>query len=246
MENQQPSLKFTDEDLRERLLRGLKPADIAREFGCSRSAVTQRVKRLDLTTASATHAPEESRRYVKNSIDAMEQLTRGLGRVNLLMDACHAWLQDAHDPDKYDLGPRSGEIDITYEVEKDTGDRLVILKRKKTLAELMWCLKDGRDEDGARFVGVQKGEYRTADPRELTLKTVAEGRMIVGAAADLAKMLADSQRIQDFQDALLEAIGSVAPDVARHIAEAVRRKLVLRAALGEPPALVTGDHARAD
>lgn len=229
--------RFTDEQLRADLAAGLRPVDIARKYAVSRAAVSKRVNRLELSTTSAVAAPIESQRFVRRSIDAIGQLTHSLGRVNLLLDACDEWLRDPEAPERYDLGPRSSEVQVTYEAEVRTANgSLVTLKRKKPFSELCANLDDGRDEDGARFVGVVKGEYKTADPRELILKSAQEARQTVLAAADLAKMLSDAQMMQQWREVVLDAIGRAAPDVRDAIRAEIQSSLVLRGLLDGPAA----------
>jgi hypothetical protein len=226
--------RFTDQELREDLGSGLKPADIARKYQVSPAAVSKRITKLNLATTTAAVAPEESRRFVSGQINAIEQLERGLGRVNLLMDACDAWLRSADDPERYDVGARAEEVDVTYEVEVRTANgSLVTQKRTKRLTELMGCL-EGEDEDGARFCGWKHGETKRADPRELILRTVAEGRQTVAAATELAKLLADMRAMQEWREVVLGAIGRAAPDVRDEIIAEVRSSLVLRGLLDGP------------
>lgn len=220
-------------------------AEIASAYGVSKPRICQRVKRLELTvTAASTLVPETARQHVAVQLDAMEQLNRSLGRVNLLMDACDDWLRDPENPERYDLGPRSGEVDVIYEVEVTRGDRLVVEKRKKKFSELCAYL-EGTDDDGARFVGVVKGEYKHADPRELILKTANEVRQTMSTAADIARMLADARAMQALRESVIEEVRRVAPESAARIAEAVRRTIVLHGALNGPGALPPGPTAGA-
>ena len=92
----------------------MKPADMARKFNCSPAAISQRLKQLNLTTASAAVAPAESQRFIRHNLGVMEQLSKNLVRANLLMDACDEWLRDAEDPTKYDVGARTEEVQVTW------------------------------------------------------------------------------------------------------------------------------------
>jgi len=210
--------EITDEQLRADLAVGMTPPEIAEKYGVSRQAVHYRVKRLQLTTVSATLAPGESQRYVGRQLDAFEQLNRSLGKVNLLLEACDRWLRDAEDPERYDIGARAEEVDITYVTHHETGERLVTVRHKEKLSVLLERLEDYH---------VEKTEWRHADPRELILKTAQEVRQTVQTAADLARMLADAQAMERFREALLAAIREVDPDVANQIAESVRRSILL-------------------
>jgi hypothetical protein len=216
---------FTDAELRADLDAGMSPAEVARKHGVSRAAVSKRVNNLKLSTAAAVVAPEESRRYVSRTIDAMEELTRGLHRANLLQDACDEWLRDPDDPERYDIGPRASEIWVHYTDE--TGERPV--RKKARLQQLL-------SEVGGCGV-IDRSEHKHADPRELILKTAAEVRATVSAAADLARMLADAAVMERFREAVLTEIAKESPEVAERIAQAVRRGLLVRQAFRGPESL---------
>lgn len=225
---------FSDQQLRSDLEAGIKPAEIARKYEVTSAAVSQRIKKLNLTTVTAAVAPAESERYVSNKNDAISQLGLGLSRVNLLMDACDEWLRDPQRPERYDIGPRADDVEVIYTVTITTANGPQKQKRKKTLAELLGDVEDGCDDDGARFEQVEKGEYKTADPRELILKTVQESRQTVGAMTELAKLLADMKAMQEWRETVLDAIGKVAPDVREQIIGEIRSSLVLRGLLDGP------------
>lgn len=233
---------FTDEQLRHDLAAGLKPADIARKYEVTRSAVSQRVKRLDLTTTSAAVAPTESRRHVAQAFDVMQQLSRNVVRANLLQDACDEWLREVdaegNPTGRYDIGARAGEVEVTYKVEVRTASGYQTQKRKKSLAELLSCINDGHDEDGARFCGVEKGEYRHADPRELILKTQQETRQTAALVIEALQKLTDARMLQDWRQAMVEEVGKESPDCARRIAERIERSIVLHAAFAGPGGLL--------
>lgn len=228
--------KFTDAELRACVEQGKKPVEIATLFKCSQAAVSQRLKQLNLTTISAAVAPVESQRFVKQAIDVLGQLQQNLCRANLLQDACDAWLRDPNDLERYDIGPRAGDVDVIYVVEVTTATGFQIQKRKKSLEVLLACLEDGRDADGARFSGVEKVEYKHADPRELILKTHQETRASVALFADLIQKLTDAQVMADFRKIAIEEIGKESPDCARRIAERLQRSIVLHAAFSGPGA----------
>lgn len=218
--------RFSDEQLRECLDEGISLAEIGRRFQVSASAVSQRVKQLGLTTVSAVSAPEESRRHVRTTLDVMEQLALNATRANLLQDACDDWLRDAKDPSRYSLEPRASDVEVTYTVEVQTDSGYRTMRRKKPLDELLDDL-EGRDDDGARFVRVERGEYKHADPRELILRTQQESRQTVALVADLQQRLMEQRALEAWRTAVLEEIRQESPDCARRIAERVRRSLTI-------------------
>lgn len=226
-------LKFTDEQLREDLAAGLKPVEIARRHGVSRAAISQRVKQLNLTTTSAAVAPGESRRFVRHSIDVMEQLSLNVTRANQLMDACDEWLRDAEDPTKYDIGPRGSEITVTYYVESEGGKKREA--RKEPLDLLLSKLERFAQIAGPTTCAeIGRVEYRHADPRELILKTQQETRQTVGMVIEAMQKVLEAKALEAWREAMLEEIGKESPDCARRIAERVRRSLALGASLDGP------------
>lgn len=221
------SRKVTDEQLRADMQSGLKAVQIATKYGVTEGAISRRLKRLDAATTAVAVAPEESRRYVHRSIDAMGELTDSLHHVKKLMAACDEWLTDADDPEKYDIGPRSDEIHVTY-YEVLTNDQRK--KVKKPLSELVRIVEQRFEVDSV--------ESKHADPRELILKTAQEVRATISTASELAQTILNIRAMNAFRDALLAEIAKVEPDVASRIAEAVRRSHLLHAAaegLGSVP-----------
>lgn len=234
--------RITDAELRACVGRDMKPADIARHFGVSQSAVSQRLKKLDLTTTSAVVAPEESRRFVAHQIDVIAQLARNLERANKLQDACDRWLTDAEDETQYDIGPRADEVTVTYQVMVDGGERgSRILTRKAPLAALLQAIESapGLTFHGEQFYALQGTESKHADPRELVLKTQAEARQSVALYADLLQRILDAQSLQQWREAIIEEVGKESPDCARRIAERLRRTLALGAAFAGPGSVLS-------
>lgn len=217
-------MQLTDDLLRSEIEKGLKPAQIARKYGISRQAVSERVKKITLTTTTLTTiAPDESRRYVNQQLDAMEELGLCVRRVKLLQDACDEWLRDAKDRDKYDVGPRGNEVMVTYWEQDEE-------KPRKAKAPLSWLLQQ---VDG-KFDTI-KAETRYSDPRQMILSTAAEVRQTVALCVQLAQMLADAKAMQAFREAMLDAISQESPEVAQKIASRLRSVLILHGAAGGSP-----------
>lgn len=97
------------------------------------------------------------------SIDVMAELRQCIERVSLLSDACDRWLRDPDDPTRYDIGPRSEDVKVTYEEEVGTEDRPRMIRRKAPLSELLQRIE-------GRYT-VTAVETKYADPRELLLKS---------------------------------------------------------------------------
>ncbi len=147
---------------------------IARRFTASPDAVLRhKTAHLPADLLKAREVEQETR-----ALDTMTELRRCLERTNLLFDACDAWLRDADDPSRYDLGPRAEDLVVTY-AELGPDGRPV--RRKAPLSELLGPV----EESGRRVVMV---ETKRADPRELVLKTA--GRL-QGQLELVAKLLGD-------------------------------------------------------
>lgn len=239
--------RFSDEELRSDLDAGLKPVEIARKYSVSAAAVSKRINRLELTTVAAAVAPEESRRYVGGTLNAMEELVRGLRRVNLVQDACHDWLLAAPDPDRpgerYDIGARPEEIEVTYTVEVEVDGprgetRYRTEKRRAKLSSLLAVCEE--DPEGSRITGVTKSESKYADPRELVLRTVSEARQTVETGARLLQMLRDAEAMELFREEMLRAIGEADEETRGRIEERLRARLVRYAAASGLGALPGG------
>ncbi len=145
---------------------------IARRFAASPEAVLRhKAAHLPADLLKAREVEQETR-----ALDTMAELRRCVERTNLLFDACDAWLRDADDPSRYDLGPRPDDLLVTY-IEAGLNGRPV--RRKAPLSELV----EKVEESGRRVVLV---ETKRADPRELVLKTA--GRL-QGQLELVAKLL---------------------------------------------------------
>jgi len=151
---------------------------------CREVAALYRVSPDAVERHKAAHLPKmltETRqaREEAHALDVMEELTRCFQRVNMLFDACDRWLRDADDPARYDIGPRDGDILVTY-MEQGAGDANGRpLRKKASLAHLL-ALAEG---SGAM---VERWDTKYADPRELVLKTAQQ---LTGQTQLLAKLL---------------------------------------------------------
>jgi len=110
-------------------------------------------------------AGEQDEREQAHALDVMEELQRCFQRVTLLFDACDRYLRDPDDPTRYDVGPRSEDVMVTYTEPGEDGKPV---RRKARLSTLL-----ARVEQGSAFV-VDRTETKVADPRELVLKAAAQ------------------------------------------------------------------------
>lgn len=152
--------------------------NIAERFGVSTTALHRH--KADHLPASLVQA--ERAQDVVTATNVMAQLELCFRRVNLLFDACDRWLRDADDPTRYDLGPRSEDVRVTYEEPVEDG---ASRRRKERLSVLLARLEQPETGLGLRVVSA---EYRHADPRELVLKTSGQ---LQGQTELLAKLLGE-------------------------------------------------------
>lgn len=219
---------FTDEQLRGHLSDGWNAPRIAEHYGCSKQAVYQRIKQLGQTTAAAAVAPEESKRFVKATTDELEVLSECLARVRLVQDACHRWLLDPENEAQYDIGARSNEITVVYEVVVDTERGSRIVKRKAKLNQLLGALQeaDGLTFKGEVLRGVAGAESKHADPRSLILDTVLRCESVLKTGLELIDRIRGAQMMEAFREEMLAGIAEVAPEVRCAIEERLRSRLV--------------------
>jgi len=145
---------------------------VATRYGLSWDAVKRHGgAHLPKAVVVAQAAVEEA-----HALDVMEELTRCFQRVNLLFDACDRWLRDADDPTRYDIGPRAGDILVTYEQPGADGKPI---RRKEALDRLL-----ARVEGSG--MALERWDTKYADPRDLVLKTAQQ---LTGQTQLLAKLL---------------------------------------------------------
>ncbi|HUW08770.1 MAG TPA: hypothetical protein VM537_03530, partial [Anaerolineae bacterium] len=125
---------------------------------------------------------------VAQADDVMAQLRLCFKRVNLLFDACDRWLRDADNPEQYDIGPRTEDLDVTY---WEPGPNGKPVRRKAKLSALLQQVQAQR---GATFT-VDVVESKYADPRELVLKTAGRLQGHIELLAKLVGELDDRPQV---------------------------------------------------
>ena len=126
-----------------------------------------------------------------DDLDVNTELRRIFLRLNKLMDACDAWLTDPDDPTRYNLNPRAHELSVTYEEVDTSGDRPIVLRRKKPLSELLAMIKQEQPTFSWTVV-----EHKSADPRKLIVETANALRPSVELLAKLVGQLDESPKTQ--------------------------------------------------
>lgn len=160
---------------------------IAAQFGVGESAV--RRHKASHLPAVVVHAAQQQE--LSDAIDVLKELQRCFNRINLLFDACHEWLQDPDDPERYTLDPRSNEVQVIY---AEIGPRGKPVQKRERLSVLL-----------ARLEGKQvlHSEIRHADPRELVLKTASQ----LSAQLQLVSDLVHREQLLERLEALEERMG---------------------------------------
>lgn len=154
---------------------------IATRYGVTEAAIRRhKADHIPVSMLVAQEAKAEA-----HAVDVMEELTRCFVRVNRLFDACDEWLRDADDPEKYDIGPRAGEVLVTYVLRDEEGKPN---RRKATLQQLL-------DRLGESGFDVAWAETKYADPRDLVLKTADRLRQQTELLAKLLGQLKDNPTI---------------------------------------------------
>lgn len=204
---QHPKRREIDARLARRAESGESISAIGRAYGLKRDALTNH-ETLHLPGPLAVVAARHAElREETESMDVIATLNRCADRADRMLAAADAWLRDPNDPDKYNLNPRTHEVEIVY--EREVGDRTVRETRK--LRDLMEAVESGLG------VSVVRGETKVADPRKLlldavaTLKPVAEllgkasGALKVDGPAVMVNLMQhpDMQRIAEMHEALV-------------------------------------------
>lgn len=227
--------KVSDEQIRRALEQGMSKTEIAKRYGVTPTAISKRVKQLNLGTAAAAVAPLESMGFARKQVRAIDRILKYIGRAEQMQDACHEWLLDPEDPSRYNVGPRATEIMVSYEYLEPTGKNTSrVVRRKESLQELLnrWVMKDDR---GVETTVV---ESKIADPRELLLKTMAESRQQIGLAKDLVESLARVDMMLGLKEAVLNAVAEADPEMAHRVLDNLSRQFRLQGFLGEVGSLL--------
>lgn len=117
-------------------------------------------------------------------------------RIEKLLDACDKYLQDADNPEEYDLFPRAWEMDVTYRTMDDTADDAgedqsgkqrrpaKLVMKKESLQRIL----DRMDRSGYEPWEIK---YRHADPRKLLLEASLALKATMELRAKLMGKLAE-------------------------------------------------------
>lgn len=176
--------------------------DVAQRFAVSRDALF-RHKRDHLAEALVRVEEQIGQRIAKEvdrraeqtataALDVHAELGNVFHRMKKLLDACDAWLTDADDPSRYDLAPRAHELQVTYEYldgYTDSG-RPIYKRRKRPLSDLLRVLETEHPDKPTLLMV----ESKSADPRDLIVKTANALRPSVELLAKLVGALDESPK----------------------------------------------------
>src|SRR5262245_58144252 len=109
--------------------------DIARQFGVTNAALHRH--RIEHLAENLQRSQSIAERV--ETIDLNRELAKCFQRANRLFDACHEWLTDPDEPNKYNLQPRSDDIWVIY--TSDADDKKV--KKKERLSTLLAKVEKG-------------------------------------------------------------------------------------------------------
>lgn len=152
----------------------------------------------------------------------MAGLIRCVDRVNLLFDACHEYLTDPESPGKYHVGPRSGDVMVTYLEAGEDGENV---RRKRKLSDL---LADMEERAG---ITVTHTTIKHADIRELILKTMSEARANLSFLVDLEVLQHNARQSRLFAEELLNFVEELGPGLLNQFLNRIRQKKLIRSEL---------------
>jgi len=159
-----------DEILEALLTPGANSEQIQRTFGISRKALeTFRGKYVTAGTQAMLDRAAGPVPLAVAQQDVMARLDNLVHKAEKMLWAADAWLEDPNAPGRYNLNPRSHEVDVIY--ERKVGNLTV--RRTEKLGKLL------ADVESKLGISVVRGETKTADPRKLLLEAVATLKPVV-------------------------------------------------------------------
>ena len=133
-------------------------------FGLSRNVLSKH--RDNCLTALLMEDSKVKDAMVGDSL--IKSVQEQIALVQKLIIACDEYLTDPDDPDKYFLGARGDEVDISYQEVDEENGRLLPGKQKASLQELIQKV-----ESNGMYI-VRGINIKHSDPRELLLKAITK------------------------------------------------------------------------
>ena len=186
--------------------------EIADQFGTNKTSLQRYLKEKLIPTA----AKIQGERDLRDGGFLLDEINRVMKRVNLMYDACDEYLRDPNDPNKYFLGPRGDEIEVSL-LEYDEDGKSFRTKRD------LQAVFDKIDDTKGK--AITDWHYKHADPRKLLLET----------ARTLNEQLEHLAKITDrIKDVTVNIIGSpVLIEIQRIILQATKSYPKVRESLAE-------------
>jgi hypothetical protein len=139
------------------LISGVSQRTVGDRYDISKTAI-QRYLTKHLAEVAAKAVTE---RTLTDGNSVLTEIEKIIHRMRMMLDACHEYLQDPDNKEKYFLGPRENEIDVVYREFDEEGKPSET--KRATLEELRKEIATGRQ--------VLSVHYKYADPRRLILDT---------------------------------------------------------------------------
>lgn len=136
---------------------------IASQYKTSDASIRRHVK--DCIPAALEALKQQQK--AKSGLVVEDEVQRVFRRLNKLIDSCDDWLTDPKDAEKYTLEPRDNEIEVVY-LDYNDADANGNPKRKRD--SLRTLLKRAE----AANIEAVLCESKSADPRELVIKSAAQ------------------------------------------------------------------------
>ena len=140
------------------IIRGTSYREIGEKYGLSKSTISNYVK--GFLSQDVTKAQYE--RELRNGESVLAEINDIMKNLRKMVNACDEYLQDPDDPDKYYVGPRGEDIDVSY-LDYTVIDEQHPVRMKKSLQELIEEVQTGKE--------IINTQYKFRDPRQLLLDT---------------------------------------------------------------------------
>lgn len=137
--------------------------NIAQQFRLHESSITRHVKACIPAELEALKQKQKA----KSGLVVEDEVTKVFRRLNKLIDSCDQWLTDPQNPDTYTLEPRDNEIEVVY-LDYSDADNNGNPKRKRDSLRALLARAESANVEAVLC------ESKSADPRELVVKTAAQ------------------------------------------------------------------------
>ena len=153
-------------------------------------ALAEAQRKIDRNIARVVE--HEAERQATAALDVHAELGNVFDRMKKLLDACDTWLTDPDDSSRYDLNPRAHELQVTYEYLDGYNERgrPIYKRRKQPLSDLLAKI----EKEHPKQPSIVMVESKSADPRDLIVKTANALRPSVELLAKLVGALDESPK----------------------------------------------------